>query len=95
MAEVVCIAEFISKDGKELELRDHLQGLIAPTRAEAGCLSYALHLAVDCDKTYTMIERFKSKADFDLHNQQDYLQRFVRIAPDLTDSIKVSLSEVI
>jgi quinol monooxygenase YgiN len=89
MPEIVCIAEFISKDGQEAELRKHLQGLIAPTRAEQGCLSYALHRSVDCDKTYTMIERFKSKADFDFHSQQDYLLQFIQIAPNLTASTSV------
>ncbi len=95
MAELVCVAEFVSKEGKDVELRELLQGLIAPTRAEAGCLSYALHRAVDCEKTYTMIERFKSKADFDFHSEQAYLQKVIQIAPSLTDSIKVKLSEVI
>lgn len=95
MSEIVCIAEFVSKEGQQNELQAQLQSLIAPTRAESGCLSYALHRAVDCDKTYTMIERFKSKADFEWHGQQDYLQRFIKIAPSLTDSIKVTLSEAV
>jgi quinol monooxygenase YgiN len=95
MAEIVCIAEFVSKEGLQNELQAQLQSLIAPTRAESGCLSYALHRAIECDKTFTMIERFKSKADFDFHSQQDYLKQFIQVAPSLTDSIKVSLSEAV
>lgn len=37
------IAKLIAKPGKESELRKALQGLVGPTRQEAGCIKYDLH----------------------------------------------------
>lgn len=43
MSEVRVIARFVAKSGKEDELRQLLQGLVAPTHAEAGCKIYELY----------------------------------------------------
>lgn len=95
MADFICIAEFISKENKSNELRAELSKLVAPTLQEAGCLSYALHRSVECEKTYTMIERFKSKADFDFHSNQNYLKQFIDLIPVLVESVNVSVCETV
>jgi quinol monooxygenase YgiN len=42
MPEVRVIARAVARDGKAEELKELLRGLIAPTRAEAGCIYYEL-----------------------------------------------------
>ena len=42
MPEVRVIARAVARDGKAEELKTLLRGLIAPTRAEAGCIYYEL-----------------------------------------------------
>ena len=42
MPEVRVIARAVARDGKAEELKALLRGLIAPTRAEAGCIYYEL-----------------------------------------------------
>ena len=42
MPEVRVIARAVARDGRAEELKALLRGLIAPTRAEAGCIYYEL-----------------------------------------------------
>ena|ERR1700723_21403 len=42
MPEVRVIARAVARDGRAEELKAQLRGLIAPTRAEAGCIYYEL-----------------------------------------------------
>ena len=42
-----------------------------------------------------MIEKFKSKADFDFHSKQDYLKQFIDLIPSLTDSVNVNVCEAV
>ena len=43
MAEVRVIARSVARKGKEDQLRALLQGMLVPTRAEKGCISYELY----------------------------------------------------
>ncbi len=42
MAQVRVIARAVAREGKAEELRNLLRGMVAPTRAEAGCIYYEL-----------------------------------------------------
>ena len=89
MSSFVCIAKFKSKHGKEIELFDALSSLIKPTRAEEGCISYDLYRNAHEPSVLTMIEVFKSKADFDMHSSQDYLLQFKEKVGSLVDSVDI------
>jgi quinol monooxygenase YgiN len=43
MAELHVIARSVARSGSENQLRDLLQGMLAPTRAESGCKLYELY----------------------------------------------------
>lgn len=42
MAQVRVIARAVAREGKAEELKTLLRGMVAPTRAEAGCIYYEL-----------------------------------------------------
>jgi quinol monooxygenase YgiN len=86
MSHFVCLAQFISKPGKENDLIKALSSLIEPTRAESGCISYDLHQDINQPRKLTMIEFFKSKEAFDFHAKQSYLTLFQNIASELIES---------
>jgi quinol monooxygenase YgiN len=44
MKTITVVATFQAKPGEENELRAALIGLVGPTRKEAGCISYDLHV---------------------------------------------------
>jgi quinol monooxygenase YgiN len=52
--KVTVIARFKAKPGMEETVEKEVLALIAPTRAEAGCINYDLHRAAD-DKSVFML----------------------------------------
>jgi len=66
MAEVRVIAKFVARKGKENQLRSLMQGMLAPTRAEAGCKLYELYES-DTKGRFFYYERWASQAALDQH----------------------------
>lgn len=90
--EIVCVAQFIAKEGKEDELLHTLHSLIAPTHEEEGCIRYELNQAIDNPRNFTFIEKFKSQAAFDIHRNAPQLGKVLKeIAPPLIESFTVTL----
>jgi len=90
--EIVCVAQFIAKEGKENELLQALHRLIAPTHQEAGYLRYELNQAIDNPRAITFIEKFRSQEDFDFHCNTPYIKGFFdNVAPPLMEGVTVTL----
>lgn len=77
------IAKFVAKAGKEETLRTELLARIAPTRSEAGCISYDLHQDIDNPAVMVFLESWKSKEDLDKHLQMPYLQSLLGMVGEL------------
>lgn len=73
-SEVRIVAEFNAAPGKADALRSVLATLIAPTRAEAGCLQYDLHADLADAGHLFFIERFVDVAAIEFHNATPYLK---------------------
>ena len=71
---ITVIATFQAKPGKENELRAALIGLLAPTRKEAGCVSYDLHLSPEDPAKFLFHENWVSQAAIDTHMQAPHIQ---------------------
>lgn len=63
-----------AQSGKENLVRDALLSLVAPSRKDAGCLSYDLHQAVDNPAAFLFYETWASKALLDAHLQTPHVQ---------------------
>ena len=72
--EVRIVAEFRAAAGKAAELKALLTTLIAPTRAEAGCLQYDLHADLNDPAHLFFFERFVDLAAIEFHNGTPYLK---------------------
>jgi quinol monooxygenase YgiN/RNA recognition motif-containing protein len=68
------IARIQAKPGKEAELEALLRGLVAPTRKEAGCLQYDLHVEKDHSGTFVFIERWDSEESLVAHLESRHIQ---------------------
>jgi quinol monooxygenase YgiN len=66
MPEVRVIARAMARDGKAEELKALLRGLIAPTRAEAGCIYYELFES-NLPGLFYFNELWESQAHLDAH----------------------------
>jgi len=66
VAEVRVIARAVARKGKEDQLRALLQGMLVPTRAEKGCISYELYES-DSKGRFYFDEAWESQAALDKH----------------------------
>jgi quinol monooxygenase YgiN len=74
MKTLTVVATFQARPGKETELRKALTGLVAPTRMEAGCLNYDLHVSSDDPAKFLFHENWTSKAHLDTHLQSPHIK---------------------
>jgi len=90
--EIVCVAEFKAKAGKEQELLEALHALIPATCREKGCIRYELNQGIEDPRAITFIEKYTSKEAFDSHCATPYIKEFFdTYPPKLADSVVVTL----
>ena len=70
---ITVVATFQARPGKEAELKNALIGLVAPTRKEAGCLNYDLHMLPEDPAKFLFHENWTSKAHLDAHLQSAHI----------------------
>lgn len=88
---VIVIAHFTAKPGKEGELQDFLQSLVAPTRSEPGCVRYEVNQDLDDPSTFTFVETFADKAGFDAHCATPYVAKLFELLPILVGEQYIGL----
>jgi quinol monooxygenase YgiN len=84
-APLTLVARMRAKPGQEGRLRAELQRLVAPTRAEAGCIAYDLHLSQNDPALFLFYETWRSQADLDAHFETPHLKALVKILPELLE----------
>jgi quinol monooxygenase YgiN len=84
MAEAVTVVVRIrAKEGRETEVRRELLALLAPTRAERGCLGYDMHEMPDEPTLFLFHETWASDADLDRHLMEEHVQSWIAKADAL------------
>lgn len=79
------VATMRAKPGREQELQDVLESLIAPTRAEADCVTYALHRGTQDPSVFVFVEHWTDQAALDAHLATPHLQAALPLIPELLD----------
>src|SRR5687767_11430265 len=79
------VARIRAKAGKEVQVREALMALIAPTRAEKGCINYDLHQSTADPQLFLFHENWTTRAALDEHLQQPHLQELGAKAEGLFD----------
>jgi quinol monooxygenase YgiN len=64
---LVVIATGKAKPGKEREMKEVLMKFLAPTRREAGCIQYDLHVDKDDPGSFAFYERWVDDAALEAH----------------------------
>jgi quinol monooxygenase YgiN len=64
--------------GREQELSSLLGSLIAPTRAEAGCLGYELNTSSEKPGVFLFYEKFADQNALDAHISSPHFQNFLK-----------------
>lgn len=85
------IAQIRTKAGQRERLRQVLFGLVTPTRAEAGCVTYDLHESNTEPGLFVFYETWKAEADLDAHFQTAHMVAFqARISELVEGAIKLT-----
>ena len=74
MKNITVVATFQARPGREAELKRALIGLVTPTRKEAGCLNYDLHVLTDDPAKFLFHENWTSQAHLDAHLQSEHIR---------------------
>jgi quinol monooxygenase YgiN len=82
---LTAVATMRAKPGKEEELRELLESLIEPTRAEDGCTTYALHRGIQDPALFIFFENWQSQEHLDAHLASPHLQAALPRIPELLD----------
>jgi quinol monooxygenase YgiN len=77
------IAHIRAKPGQESRVRQVLQGLVSPTRAEAGCINYDLHQSKTDPALFVFYENWTSEAHLDAHSKSPHIQSFRKVAGEI------------
>lgn len=77
------IAHIRAKPGQESRVRQVLQGLVSPTRAEAGCINYDLHQSQADPALFVFYENWTSEAHLDAHSKSPHIQSFRKVAGEI------------
>ena len=73
---VTVLARVKARAGHEEEVRRLLLALVAPSRAERGCLNYDLHQSAADPTEFMFYENWTSRAALDAHMEQPHLDEF-------------------
>ena len=71
---VTLTVAFQARPGKEAELGRALAAMLAPTRQEAGCINYDLHVAPDDPAKFLFYENWASKEHHEAHDKTPHVQ---------------------
>ena len=94
--KVTVVATFKAKVGMEDTAKDALMALIAPTRAESGCINYDLHQSSDDPSIFMLYENWISKKDLDDHLTMPHLKDLLGKADDIfKEPVDIALWQMI
>jgi quinol monooxygenase YgiN len=85
-APLTIIATMRAKPGQEARARELLLSLLAPTRAEAGCINYDLHECTATPGQFMFHENWTTEAALAAHLKTPHIAELLRLAPEILDA---------
>jgi len=80
---ITVVALLVAKPGQEERVAKELQALLAPTRAEKGCIHYDMHRALDDPTRFLFYENWQSEADLQAHLASPHIEAWFELSKEL------------
>ena len=93
--QLTVVAHLRALNGQIQETKAFLTGLIAPTRAEPGCLEYWLHQDDEDPAEFTFYENWTSREEWDNHMELPHLKGFAEVKDKVFELQKLRLMTMI
>ncbi|NLQ18766.1 antibiotic biosynthesis monooxygenase [Marinomonas sp. M1K-6] len=87
--ELTLVATITAKAGKAENLKDALVDLVAPTRAEVGCLQYDLHQDNQDPQAFVFLERWSGYDVWHDHMESTHIKAYIALSDDLVNEFVV------
>jgi quinol monooxygenase YgiN len=81
--QVTVVVRLKAKAGKEAQVRKELFNLLAPTRAEQGCLNFDMHEAPNDRTLFMFHENWTSEDRLKQHFETAHIKRWIKLAETL------------
>jgi quinol monooxygenase YgiN len=83
--QLTVIAHVRAKPGHDARVCEILMGLVAPTRAEEGCIDYRLHVSTENPCEFVFYENWLTPAHLDIHSKSTHIQSARKLMEGLLD----------
>ncbi len=93
MSPLTVIAKWKAKSGSEEQLNKELRSLLAPTRAEEGCINYDLHRSVEEPGTFMFYENWESRPLWEQHMESPHIQEFWNKREEVVETWELFVGE--
>ena len=90
MSHLTIVAHIRAKEGKQALVHEELVKLIAPTRAEAGCVNYDLHRDNDDDCHFLFFENWETRDHWLAHMETEHIKAYLEAAEGAVEEFNVS-----
>jgi len=81
--QVTVVVRLKAKAGKGAQVRQELFNLLAPTRAEQGCLNFDMHEAPNDPSRFLFHENWTRENDLKRHFENPHIKRWVELTKTL------------
>lgn len=93
MKPLTVVAKLKAKSGCEEQLGETLRSLVAPTRAERGCVAYDLHRSHEDPGLFVFTETWESRPLWEDHMKSPHLVAFGEKQGAMTESWDLFVGE--
>lgn len=91
---LVVVATIVAKPGHEATVRQALEQVVPPSRAEAACRRYELHVDNAAPASFTMLEEWDSAAALQEHEGTAHFQALVAAVGGKADIVISQLTKI-
>jgi 4-carboxymuconolactone decarboxylase len=85
MTLLTSLAFIRARPGRSEQLRERLLALVAPSRAEPGCLGYEVHRSTDDPDLWMLYGDWRSAEDLSAHFTLPHMRAFIKDVPSLVE----------
>lgn len=95
MKDLIVVATITAKEGNEVVVREALEKIVPPSRAEAGCIRYDLHIDLGNHGSFVMLEAWRDDAALAAHEATPHFQALVGSIAGKADMQIIKLNQVL
>jgi len=86
------VARIKAKPGQEARVREELRKLLAPTRAEQGCLNFDMHVSTENPGEFLFYENWTTEELWRAHINAPHIQSWLKLSEALcSEPVAISL----